>query len=279
MAHTAKQRYRTQDTAQGSGAPQQTTAHSRAASHANKQEHLQQSTPAENNSGQPDPATNTPQPQATTHSTGKRERSNRARTARHDAVSSTLHDRQHNRKKRHRATGQNTTTCHDRGPGSGNRGQQHGARTQPNTSTPHSTGQNTDRSTTRHDAPQHTTHRTTTSWGLQDNQHTPEKKKRTAAGRGGGRRTTPDGTPQRGKTPHKRDQHNTHQRKAKQHDKTRRNRATPPQHPRATTGCKCRRTRPKDKAQKEGTGGSAESRKAASTARRNTHNATGNNTQ
>ena len=78
-----------------------------------------------NNSGQPDPATNTQQPQATTHGTSQRNRSNRAPPAQNDADSSTPIDRRHNRTTQHRTPGQNTTTGHERGPGSGNRGQQH----------------------------------------------------------------------------------------------------------------------------------------------------------
>ena len=84
--HTATQDYGTLDTAQGSGAPQQTTAHSRAASHAARQEHPRQHTQAENNSRLQDPATNSRQPQATTRSTSKRERNNTAPPARHSAT-------------------------------------------------------------------------------------------------------------------------------------------------------------------------------------------------
>ena len=183
--------------------------------------------------------------------------------ARHDADSSTPQDKRQAETTQHHTRGQDTTKGHNRGPGNSNRRQQHGARTQPSTSMPHSTGQNakhtTDSSTTR----QHTTQRTTTSRGGQHNQHTPEKKnKQNRAQQPGGRegRTTPHRTPQRRATPHQRDQHNTHQRKAKQHDKR-------------------HNTRPEDKAQKQGARGSAGKRSAASTGPADMRNTKGNNTR
>ena len=90
--HTATPHHRTQDTPQGSGAPQQTTAHSRAAGRAARLEQPRQHTPAENNSRQPDPATNSRQPQETTHSISRRERNNTAPPARHHADSTTPHN-------------------------------------------------------------------------------------------------------------------------------------------------------------------------------------------
>ena len=75
---TATQHHRTRDTAQGNTAPQRTTAHSRAASHVARQEQPRQHTPVKNNSRPPNPATNSRQPQATTHSTSQRKRNNTA---------------------------------------------------------------------------------------------------------------------------------------------------------------------------------------------------------
>ena len=89
-----------------SGAPQQTTAHSRAVGHAARQEQARQHTPAENNSRQPDPATNSRQPQATTHSTGRHERNNEAPPARHDTDRTTPYDK--------RPPGQSSTAPQER---------------------------------------------------------------------------------------------------------------------------------------------------------------------
>ena len=93
QGNTATQHHRTQDTPKGSGAPRLTTAHSRAAGHAARQEQPRRHTAAENISRQPDQATNSRQPQATTHSTGRRERNNTAPPAGDDADITTPHDK------------------------------------------------------------------------------------------------------------------------------------------------------------------------------------------
>ena len=155
---------------------------------------------------------------------------------------------------------QNTTKTAQKDPAQHRAGKQ-GARTQPNTRRPHSTRQNTqhttDRSTTGHDALQRTTQSTTTSRGGGGSTISTQPRTKGAkhAGEAGVGRTKPNGTLQRNKTPNERDQHHTHQRKAKQHYKPRRNSATPPPHPGARTAGKRRRTRPDKEAPKQGTRG------------------------
>ena len=176
---------------------------------------------------------------------------------------------------------QNTRKTAEQDPAQ-HRARQRGARNQPKTSTPHSTGQTTqhttDRSTTRNDA-DHAQHRAPhPAGGGGSTTSTHKQKQRTASGRGA-RRETPHGTPQQGKKPHQRDLHNTHQGKGKQHDKSGRNRPTPPQHQRATTGRKCCRTGQEDGAHKHGTRGSTGKRNTARTVPPDKCNTTGNNTQ
>ena len=93
---------------------------------------------------------NRQQPQATTRCTSQRERDNTAPPAEHDAARTTPHDSPHTRATQHSIPRQNTTTGHERGPGNGNRGQQHKARTRPNTRTPRTTRQNTKHTTQAH---------------------------------------------------------------------------------------------------------------------------------
>ena len=122
---------------------------------------------------------------ATTHASGKQQQATRpsneqsattgnntqhqlARTKQHGTTSKTRRRQHHTarqtttRATQDRTPGENTTTGHDRGPGNGNRGQQHGERTKLNTGTPQSTGQNTKHTTTPpQDRRQHTQNRHT----------------------------------------------------------------------------------------------------------------------